>query len=54
MDSEILKNNVELIKFENIKFEEMNEIFKENIETLYEGEMTNIFEKESDFMRLKL
>ena len=30
MFTETLKNNVELIKFENIMFEEMNEIFKEN------------------------
>ena len=54
MDSEILKNNVQLIKFENIKLEEMNKIFKENLEILDEGNMTNILKKEDEFMRLKL
>ena len=54
MVSETLKNNVELIKFENILLEEMNEIFRINLEILDEGEMTNILKKEAEFMRLKL
>ena len=54
MISETLKNNVELIKFENIMLEEMTEIFNKNLEILGEGEMTNTLKKESEFMRLKL
>ena len=54
MITETLKNNVELMKFENIMFEEMNKIFKENLEALEEGEMTNVLKKEPEFMRLKL
>ena len=54
MISETLKDNVELIKFEKILFEEMNKIFRNNLEILDEGEMTNILKKEAEFMRLKL
>ena len=54
MISKTLKDNVELIKFENILFEEMNKIFRNNLEILNEGEMTNILKKETEFMRLKL
>ena len=54
MVSKTLKNNVELIKFEKILFEEMNKIFRNNLEILDEGEMTNILKKETEFMRLKL
>ena len=54
MISETLKNNVELIKFENIMLEEMTEIFNKNLEILDEGEMTNTLKKEPEFMRLKL
>ena len=54
MVSETLKNNVELIKFEKILLEEMNKIFRNNLEILDEGEMTNILKKEDEFMRLKL
>ena len=54
MVSETLKNNVELIKFEKILFDEMNKIFRNNLEILDEGEMTNILKKETEFMRLKL
>ena len=52
--SETLKNNVELIKFENIMLDEMTNIFSENLKILDEGEMTNTLEKEPEFMRLKL
>ena len=52
--SETLKNNVELIKFENIMLDEMTKIFSENLQILDEGEMTNTLEKEPEFMRLKL
>ena len=45
MISETLKNNVELIKFENILLEEMNKIFRKNLEILDEGEMTNVLKK---------
>ena len=45
MVTETLKNNVELTKFENIMFEEMSKIFRENLEILDEGEMTNILKK---------
>ena len=54
MVSKTLKDNVELIKFEKILFEEMNKIFRNNLEILDEGEMTNILKKETEFMRLKL
>ena len=54
MSSETLKNNVELTKFEKIKLEEMNTVFRKNLEKLNEGEMTNIFKKEPEFLRLKL
>ena len=54
MISKTLKDNVELIKFEKILFEEMNKIFRNNLEILNEGEMTNILKKETEFMRLKL
>ena len=54
MVSETLKNNVELIKFEKILLEEMNKIFRNNLEILDEGEMTNILKNEAEFMRLKL
>ena len=42
MVSKTLKNNVELIKFENLMLEEMTKIFRENLEILKEGEMTNV------------
>ena len=48
------ENNVESIKFENIKLEEMNEIFKDSLEILEEGETSNIFSNEVEFIRLKL
>ena len=48
------ENNVESIKFENIKLEEMNEIFKDSLEILEEGETSNIFSNEVEFVRLKL
>ena len=32
----------------------MNKIFRNNLEILDEGEMTNILKKETEFMRLKL
>ena len=54
MISKTLKDNVELIKFEKILFEEMNKIFRNNLEILDEGEMTNILKTETQFMRLKL
>ena len=54
MVSKTLKNNVELMKFENLMLEEMTKIFRENLEILKEGEMTNILKKDSEFMRLKL
>ena len=54
MVSETLENDIELIKFENIMLEEMNEIFSENLEILKEGEMSNIFTNKVEFMRLKL
>ena len=54
MISETIKNNVQLIKFENIMLEEMTEIFNKNLEVLDEGEMTNTLKKEPEFMRLKL
>jgi hypothetical protein len=54
MVSKTLKNNVELMKFENLMLEEMNKIFRENLEILKEGEMTNVLKKDSEFMRLKL
>ena len=54
MISKTLKDNVELVKFEKILFEEMNEIFRNNLEILDEGEMTNILKAETEFMRLKL
>ena len=54
MVSETLENDIELIKFENIMLEEMNEIFSENLEILEEGEMSNIFTNKVEFMRLKL
>ncbi len=54
MISKTLKDNVELIKFENILLEEMNKIFRNNLKILNEGEMTNILKKETEFMRLKL
>ena len=54
MISKTLKDNVELIKFEKILFEEMNKIFRNNLEILDEGQMTNILKTETQFMRLKL
>jgi hypothetical protein len=54
MVSKTLKNNVELMKFENLMLEEMSKIFRENLEILKEGEMTNVLKKNSEFMRLKL
>ena len=54
MVSESLQNNVELIKFEKIMLDEMNKTFRKNLEILDEGEMTKIFKKEAEFMRLKL
>ncbi len=54
MVSETLDNNVDLIKFENIMLDEMNKIFRENLEKLDKGEMTNIFKKEAQYMKLKL
>ena len=54
MISKTLKDNVELIKFEKILFEEMNKIFRNNLEILDEGQMTNILKTETEFMRLKL
>jgi len=54
MVSETLKNNVKLMKFENLMLEEMNKIFKENLEILKEGEMTNVIKKDTGFMILKL
>ena len=54
MVSKTLKNNVELMKFENLMLEEMNKIFRDNLEILKEGEMTNVLKKDSEFMRLKL
>ena len=54
MISKTLKDNVELIKFEKILFEEMNKTFRNNLEILDEGEMTNILKVETEFMRLKL
>ena len=54
MVSKTLKNNVELMKFENLMLEEMSKIFRENLEILKEGEMTNVLKKDSEFMRLKL
>ena len=54
MVSETLENDIEVIKFENIMLEEMNEIFSENLERLGEGEMSNIFTNKVEFMRLKL
>ena len=54
MISKTLKDNVELIKFEKILFEEMNKTFRNNLEILDEGEMTSILKAETEFMRLKL
>ena len=54
MVSKTLKNNVELMKFENLMLEEMNKIFRDNLEILKEGEMTDVLKKDSEFMRLKL
>ena len=54
MISETLKNNVELIKFEKILLDEMNKIFRNNLEILDEGEMTNIFNGQTEFIKLKL
>ena len=54
MVSETLENDIELIKFENIMLEEMNQIFSEKLEILGEGEMSNIFTNKVEFMRLKL
>ena len=54
MISKTLKDNVELIKFEKILFEEMNKTFRNNLEILDEGEMTNILKNKAEFMRLKL
>ena len=54
MVTNTFENNVESIKFENIKLEEMNEIFKESLEILEEGETSNIFTNEVEFIRLKL
>ena len=34
MVSKTLKNNVELMKFENILLDEMNKIFKENLRNI--------------------
>ena len=48
------ENNVESIKFENIKLEEMNEVFKDNLEILEEGETSNIFTNKVEFIMLKL
>ena len=54
MVSKTLKNNVELMKFENLMLEEMNKIFRDNLEILKEGEITDVLKKDSEFMRLKL
>ena len=54
MISKTLKDNVVLIKFEKILFEEMNKTFRNNLEILDEGEMTSILKAETEFMRLKL
>ncbi len=54
MVSETLNNNVDLMKFENIMLDEMNKILRENLEKLDIGEMTNIFKKEAEFIKLKL
>ena len=54
MVSETFENDIELIKFENIMLEEMNEIFSDNLEMLEEGEMSNTFTDKVEFMRLKL
>jgi hypothetical protein len=54
MVSKTLKNDVELIKFENLMLEEMNKIFRENLEILKEGEMTNVLKNDSEFIRIKL
>ena len=54
MDAKTLKNNVELMKFENLMLEEMSKIFRENLEILKEGEVTIILKKDPEFMRLKL
>ena len=54
MVTKTLENNVELVKFENLMLEEMNEIFSENLEILEEGEVSNILNNEIEFMRLKL
>ena len=48
------ENNVESTKFENIKLEEMNEVFKDNLEILEEGETSNIFTNKVEFIMLKL
>ncbi len=54
MTTTTLKNNIELIKFESILLEEMNKIFRENLEILKEGEISDILKNEFEFMRLKL
>ena len=45
MVSKTLKNNVELIKFENLMLEEMNKIFRENLEILKEARDDKCFKK---------
>ena len=45
MEAKTLKNNVESMKFENLLLDEMSKIFRENLEILKEGEITNILKK---------